>query len=159
MLSIIVAVSQNGIIGSNNTLPWHLPSDLKYFKQTTMGRPIIYGRRTYESIGRPLPGRTNILITSKKDYAAPGCIIVTNFTDAVSATGDAEEVFVIGGEMVYREALFFADKIYVTIVDTYISGDASFPPIPAEFLLRSETGWEQFEKDEYRTKKVIYERV
>ena len=96
-ISIIVAMDSNGVIGKDNELPWHLPADLQHFKKTTMGKPILMGRKTWESIGRPLPGRTNIVITRDSDYQADGCIVVNSIDAAMAAAGEQDEVMVIGG--------------------------------------------------------------
>ncbi|MGV8834666.1 dihydrofolate reductase [Cellvibrio sp.] len=134
-LAIIVAAARNGVIGCNNQLPWHLPQDLKYFKAVTLGKPVIMGRKTYESIGKPLPGRTNIVITRNKGWVAAEGVIVTNsFEQALleakkvcsPAASDLDEVMVIGGAEIYRSALQFADRIYLTRVDVEPEGDAFF---------------------------------
>jgi dihydrofolate reductase len=134
-LSLIVAVSRNGVIGLNNQLPWHLPEDLKYFKSVTMGKPIVMGRKTYDSIGRPLPGRTNIVITRDPAWHAPG-VEVAQSLEAALALGKkaceaagAEEIMVIGGEQIYRMCIENADRLYLTQVDAEVEGDAFFPGI------------------------------
>ena len=134
-LSLIVAVSRNGVIGLNNQLPWHLPEDLKYFKSVTMGKPIVMGRKTYDSIGRPLPGRTNIVITRDPAWSAPG-VEVAQSLEAALALGKtaceaagAEEIMVIGGEQIYRMCIENADRLYLTQVDAEVEGDAFFPDI------------------------------
>lgn len=129
LLSLIVAVASNGVIGSRNALPWHLPADLRHFKETTLGRPVIMGRRTHESIGRPLPGRTNLVVTRQYAYVAPGCIVVGSLASALAAVPPAEEVFVIGGSELYAQALPDADRVYVTEIHAPFEGDARFPEI------------------------------
>lgn len=146
-LAIIVAAAKNGVIGRNNQLPWHLPQDLKYFKAVTLGKPVIMGRKTYESIGRPLPGRTNIVITRNKDWVAAEGVIVTNSFEQArleaqkvlgSAASDFDEAMVIGGAEIYRAALQFADRIYLTRVDVEPEGDAFFEALDeAEWGLKS----------------------
>ncbi len=131
ILSIIVAMAKNRVIGRDNQLPWHLPADLRHFKQTTMGHPIIMGRKTYESIGRPLPGRQNIVITRNPDFQAEGCLVVHSLQEALAAVPEAEEVFIIGGASLYREALPLADRIYLTLVDAEVEGDTFFPELDA----------------------------
>ncbi len=131
ILSIIVAIARNRVIGRGNRLPWHLPADLRHFKQTTMGHPIIMGRKTYESIGRPLPGRQNIVITRNRNFRAEGCLVVHSLQEALAAVPDAEEVFIIGGASLYREALPLADRIYLTLVDAEVEGDTVFPELDA----------------------------
>ena len=127
--SLIVAVAANGVIGVRNALPWHLPADLRHFKATTMGCPVIMGRRTFESIGRPLPGRTNIVVTRRAAYAAQGCVVVGSLAAAGAAAAGAQEVFVIGGGELYAEALHAADRLYVTEIHAEFDGDARFPAV------------------------------
>lgn len=130
MISIIVAIGSNNVIGKNGALPWHLPEDLKRFKQLTMGHPIIMGRKTHESIGKPLPGRVNIVITRQKGYTAPGCEVFSSFEEAVAKYKD-QDPFVIGGAEIYRVALPLADRLYITEVHpnakTGEGGDVFFP--------------------------------
>src|SRR6185503_6189733 len=103
----IFAMSENRVIGKNNQLPWHLPADLKHFKKVTLGKPILMGRKTYESIGRPLPGRCNVVITRDANYQAPGCVVVNSIEKALTATKENNEIFIIGGALLYQEALPF----------------------------------------------------
>lgn len=136
--SLIVAASNNNAIGKANAMLWHLPEDLKYFKNTTWGMPIIMGRKTFESVGKPLPGRTNIVVTSNKDWRADGTIATCNIDDAIKAaqaTG-AKEIFITGGGEIYKQTMAIANKIYITRVNTEIDGDAFFPVI-------DETIWEK----------------
>jgi len=133
-ISLVVAVSENGVIGRDVGLPWHLPADLQHFKRVTLGHPILMGRRTHESIGRPLPGRANLILSRNPDYIAPGCAVVRNWTRALEAADDAAELMVIGGEAVYRLALAQADRIYLTRVHADVEGDAHFPDLnPADW--------------------------
>ncbi|OGP09580.1 MAG: hypothetical protein A2048_00115 [Deltaproteobacteria bacterium GWA2_45_12] len=127
MLSIIVAMSQNGVIGKNNQLPWHLSEDLKRFKTLTMGQAIIMGRKTFESIGKPLPGRTNIVITRNKKYTAQGVILVSSLKEALEKVPTNTEAFVIGGAEIYKEALPHAQTIYLTRIEKEVEGDTFFP--------------------------------
>lgn len=128
IVSLIVAMDAQGIIGKQGELPWHLPADLKRFKSLTLGHPVVMGRKTFESIGRPLPGRTNIVITRDEGYAAPaGVVLVSSLDAALERCAGEDEVFVIGGESVYRLALERADRIYVTRVHESVEGDARFP--------------------------------
>ncbi|WP_373083787.1 dihydrofolate reductase [Zhongshania sp.] len=136
-VSMIVAMANNRVIGVNNQLPWHLPADLKHFKATTMGKPIVMGRKTWESIGRPLPGRKNIVISRQPEYVAEGAEVVTCLAaglalarDHAAAEGLAE-IVVIGGEAIYRSALNEAQKIYLTEVNISLDGDAWFPELAA----------------------------
>lgn len=131
MLSLIVAMSRNRVIGHQNQLPWHLPEDLKHFKATTMGNPIIMGRKTFESIGRPLPGRENIVVTRNPAYREEGVIVVHSLAEAIKACGD-RDAFVIGGAQLYQDALPLADRLYVTLIDQDFAGDTYFPEIDWE---------------------------
>lgn len=115
------------VIGINNTLPWHLPRDLQHFKSTTMGSPVIMGRKTWESIGRPLPGRQNIVVSRQADYAAEGAEVVGDLPAAHAAANGADKVFVIGGANIYEQALAMADRLYLTEVEAKVDGDAWFP--------------------------------
>src|SRR3989344_1113617 len=128
-ISIIVAHSRNMAIGKAGTLVWRLPNDLKRFKKLTTGHPIIMGRRTYQSINRPLPDRTNLVVTRDTNLRIPGCIVVYSVVEAIRKARelDREEVFIIGGAEIYKETLSLADRLYVTVVDMYIDGDAFFP--------------------------------
>ena len=132
-VSLIVAVSRNGVIGQNNQLPWHLPGDLKYFKSVTMGKPLIMGRKTFDSIGRPLPGRTNIVITRDPEWHAEGVQIAQTLLQAMAlaelacAEAEVDELMVIGGEQIYAMTLPSADRLYLTEVQADVEGDAFFP--------------------------------
>jgi dihydrofolate reductase len=126
-LSLIVAMADNHVIGHNNRLPWHLPADLKHFRAITLGKPVLMGRKTWESIGRPLPGRTNIVITRNADYLAADCVVVHSLDEALRAAGSAAEVMVIGGAELYRQALPQADTLYLTLVHGEFEGDTRFP--------------------------------
>ncbi|GHD35376.1 type 3 dihydrofolate reductase [Parahalioglobus pacificus] len=134
-LSLIVAAARNGVIGRNNALPWHLPEDLKYFKRVTMGKPILMGRKTFESIGRALPGRTNLVITRNNEWQAEGVQGVRSLEAALSLAEDialidgVDELMVIGGAQIYAEALPRAERIYLTEVDADVEGDAYLPAI------------------------------
>ena len=128
-ISIIVAMGANRVIGHDNRLPWHLPADLKHFRQITMGKPLLMGRRTWESIGRPLPGRISIVITRDGGYEAEGCIVVHSVDAALRAAQGHDELMVIGGEQLYRQLLPQADTLYVTLVDGEFPGDAFFPEL------------------------------
>ncbi len=132
-------MAANGVIGKDNGLPWYLPADLKHFKQTTMGKPILMGRKTWESIGRPLPGRTNIVITRDSAYSATGCVVVDSIEAAITAAGEQDEVMVIGGAELYRQVLPYTDTIYLTRIHETIDGDTRFPEI-------ADTEWHQLER-------------
>ena len=126
--SLVVAVARNGVIGRDNALPWRLPAELAHFKRVTMGHPIVMGRRTYESIGKPLPGRKNIVVTHNRAFEAPGCTVVTSLEEAWRAADGADEVCVIGGTTLFAETLPAADMIHLTEVDAEVEGDTWFPP-------------------------------
>lgn len=132
ILSFVVAMARNGVIGRDNQLPWRLPADLRHFKAVTMGKPVVMGRRTYASIGRPLPGRTNIVVTRDSAYRAEGCRVVHSIEEALAAGGDAAEVMIIGGAELYRQLLPRADRIYLTRIEEDFSGDTYFPELDAD---------------------------
>lgn len=126
MISIIVAVAENGVIGDKNALLWHISEDLKYFKSVTSGHPVIMGRKTYESLGRPLPNRTNVVVT-RQAVEIPGCTVAHSLEEAVALFAADEEVFIIGGAQVYAQALPLADRFYLTRVFHAYEGDTRFP--------------------------------
>ena len=127
-IALIAALGRNGVIGRDGGLPWRLPDDLRYFKRLTLGRPLLLGRKTYESIGRPLPRRVNIVLTRDRDYQAPGCLVVHSVAAALLAAGDAAELLVGGGAGVYARFLPLACVLYLTEVDAAPAGDTFFPP-------------------------------
>ena len=129
LISIIVAMDRNRLIGSKNQLPWRLPADLRRFKQITMGHPIIMGRRTHESIGKALPGRENIIVSRTEGYHSEGCTVVSSLDGAFAAAGSADEVMIIGGAMLYEQALPQTQCIYMTRIDHEFDGDAWFPEL------------------------------
>lgn len=155
IISLIVAIDSEGGIGKNNMLPWHLPSDLKRFKSLTMGHYVVAGRKTYETIGKPLPGRVMIVVTRQKGYAPKGCLIVNSLKAAIElAKGNHEnELFIIGGGEIFNQAISLADKIYLTSIHTKVGADVYFPNIDlskweiliSEDILRNEA--EEFESD------------
>jgi dihydrofolate reductase len=126
-VTIIAARSRNGVIGRGNQLPWRIPEDLKRFKALTLGHAVIMGRKTFASLGRPLPGRDNIVVTRSADFSAPGCHVVPSLEAALAAAGRASEVFVIGGAEIYARAMPLASRLQLTEVDVSIDGDAYFP--------------------------------
>lgn len=132
-ISLIVAMASNRAIGLNNQMPWHLSADLKKFKQITMGAPILMGRKTYESIGRPLPGRTNIIISRNSDYHPPvqagACLVFNSIDQALESCGGVEEVFIIGGADFYKSMLPVADTLYLTLIHQEFPGDTFFPKL------------------------------
>ena len=127
IISLIAAMDKNRAIGIENRLPWHLPADLQHFKRITMGKPVIMGRNTYESIGKPLPGRLNIVVTRDRNYQADGCTMAYSFDDAIEKAGKQEEVMIMGGASFYEQSLEHANRLYLTFVDTEVNGDAFFP--------------------------------
>ena len=145
LVSIIVAASANNVIGVAGDLPWHVSEDLKRFKQITMGKPMIMGRLTYESIGRALPGRRSIILTRQKGYLAEGCEIAATPQQALQLAGDVEEAMVIGGGKIYEYMLPLTDRIYLTRVDAQIKGDAYFPEL-------DENEWRSGETEEFPAK-------
>jgi dihydrofolate reductase len=158
-LAIIVAMDKQGLIGRDNDLPWKLSADLQYFRKVTMGKPLIMGRNTHESIGRPLPGRKNIVVTSNKEYQAEGCEVVASLEHAFIACDDVEEVMVMGGASLYKQLLSQADKLYLTHVNAELEGDTWFPEWDKNQW--KETSREDHladEKNQYPYSFVVYER-
>ena len=147
-LSLAWAMAQNRVIGRNNNLPWYLPEDLKYFKRITMGKPIIMGRKTFESIGKALPGRANIVVTRNPEYSADGIKVVTSLeaaqslSESILAIDGMEEAMVIGGAEIYSQALPFADRLYLTEVHAEVEGDTYFP----EF---DRSAWQEIARQDY----------
>jgi dihydrofolate reductase len=129
IVSIIVAIAQNNVIGANNQLIWHISEDLKRFKALTTGHCVVMGRKTFESIGKPLPNRTNIVVSRNRELIIDGCIVVSSLEEAISVCENEEESFVIGGGELYRQALPIASKLYLTIVHKNFEGDTFFPEI------------------------------
>jgi dihydrofolate reductase len=126
-LSIIVAMDDNRLIGKENTLPWHLPADLGYFKRTTIGKTVLMGRKTYSSIGRPLPQRRNIVISRNADFIAEGCELVESIDEALLLTKNDDEVMIMGGSSFYEQMLPLVDRLYITEIEGEFKGDAYFP--------------------------------
>lgn len=126
-ICLIAALAANRVIGKNNALPWRLPADLKRFKALTMGHPVLMGRKTHESIGRPLPGRRNLVITRNRDYSAPGCEVIHSLDEAIAACRGAQDIFVVGGAELYRESLPRAHRLEFTEIHAEFEGDATFP--------------------------------
>ncbi len=158
-ISLVVAASTNNVIGRDGGLPWHLPDDLRHFKRLTTGKPVIMGRRTFESIGRPLPNRHNLVMTRDPDYAAEGCDVVTSVDEALDAAAGAGEVMVIGGGQVYRDFLPHADRIYLTRVQAEVDGDTYFPEIgEAEWLLVSTEHHADDDRHDYAFDLMVFER-
>ena len=133
IVSLIAAMAENRVIGNKGEIPWDIPADRRHFRETTWGHPVIMGRKTFEGLAGPLPGRTNIVITRQRDYAAAGCTVVQSLAEAMQAAAGADEVFICGGTEIYRQALPLADRIYLTVVHAEMDGDALFPEIPLDF--------------------------
>lgn len=162
IVSIIVAADKNWVIGIEGKMPWHLPADMKHFKEITTGHHVIMGRRTFEDIGKPLPNRTNIIISRNKDLKIEGCVVVHDIREALDfakAAGE-KECFVIGGGTIYMSSLLWADKVYLTKIEAVVAGDTYFPPL-------EETNWKETEhkiykadeKNEYDFVFSVFERV
>lgn len=157
-LSIIAAMSTNRVIGRNNRLPWRLSADLKRFKSLTMGHCLLMGRKTFESIGRPLPGRTIVVLTRQKDFAPPG-VLVAHTLDEALRMAPGEEVFVAGGAQIYQQTLALADRLYLTVIDGEFPGDAYFPSFDeGDWQLITEEHHEPTETSPYSHRFLIYER-
>lgn len=158
-LSIIVGMAKNRVIGVDNDLPWHIPADLKYFQATTLGKPILMGRKTFDSIGKPLPGRQNIVITRNDAWKHEGVTVCPSLEAAISSAGEADEVMIVGGAQIYRQAVSMVDRMYITEVDVEVQGDATFP----EFDVSEwrETSRQSFsaEDDKPAYAFVVYDRL
>ncbi len=169
-ISIIAAVSTNGVVGKNNALPWSLPADLKRFKEITYGAPIIMGRKTYESIGRLLPGRKNIIITRDASRMIPGATLVRSLDEAIVSAGDAPDIYVIGGAEIWKQALALTDRLYITEIDLKIEdGDVFFPEWPVikseaittggRFIQFTETKREEMMSQKPTFRFLVFDRV
>lgn len=161
MVTIIAAIAENNALGKNNQLIWHLPADLKRFKKTTLNHAVIMGRKTYESLGKPLPNRTNILITRDKNYKAEGCLVVNSVKEALKAAAEVDEnPFILGGAEIYKQAMPFTDKLDITFVHHQFEADVFFPEI--DKTIWKETSRENFKADEnnkYDYSFVTFERI
>lgn len=156
MIKIIVATSKNKVIGNNNKLIWKLSSDLKRFKELTTGHPVVMGRKTYESIGRPLPNRRNIIITRNLEYRVDDCEIVSSLDEALLLTKN--DCFIIGGGEIYKQSLEVADKIYLTLVHEELEGDTTFPELGKEWATIDTKYFESDDKNEYNYSFIEYDR-
>ncbi len=143
-LSIIVAMSQNRVIGNNNQLPWHISADLKRFKLITMGKPIVMGRKTWQSLGRPLPGRDNVVLSRDAMFSAKGCFVFSSLDDVLAHYACEEEIMIIGGSTVYQLAMPITQKLYVTQIHSDYEGDAYFPELSG--------GWREVFREDHLTK-------
>ncbi len=161
-ISLVVAASENNAIGKNNQLIWHLPNDLKFFKNTTWGFPVIMGRKSFESVNKPLPGRTNIVITTNPDWKAETVIVVNNLKDAIqkAAETNSKQIFIIGGGEIYKQSMDIADSIYITRVHADLEGDTFFPLIDeSKWKLTSNQDFEADEKHAYSYSFQIWEKI
>jgi dihydrofolate reductase len=159
-LSIIVAVSENNAMGINNKLPWYLPADLKRLKQITMGHYLVMGRKTFESLGKPLPGRTTVIITRNKGYKAEGCIVVSSLKEGIEASKTDVEPFIFGGGEVFREALPLVNKIYLTVIHETFDADTFFPELNVnEWKESAREDFQPDEKNKYSYSFITLERV
>ena len=160
--SLVVAASTNNVIGKDNKLLWTLPNDMKFFKNTTWGMPGVMGRKTFESLGKALNGRTNIVITRQTDFAAEGVKVVSNMDDSMiaAADADAKEIYVIGGGEIYKQALPIAHRVYITRVHTVIDGDTFFPELPTrDWKLLSRLDFKADAKHAYDYSFEVWERI
>lgn len=158
MISIIVAMDENRLIGSNNDLPWHLPADLKRVKQLTTGHAIILGRKNYQSIGKPLPDRLNIILSGDPNFQAPGCIVVDSIESAVHAAGD-RDIFIFGGARVYQQMYALAQRMYLTLVHHKFDGDVYFPDYDAgDWVEMERQDFDPDEKNPYPYSFLVLER-
>lgn len=159
VLSIVVAAAENNVIGRDNALIWHLSSDLKRFKQLTTGHTVIMGRRTFESVGRALPNRRNIVISRNRDFRAQGCEQAGSIQEAIEMVKDEEEAFIIGGGTIYREVWDYADRLYLTVVHTVAAGDTTIPAIdPAVWEAVNIQEMKAGEKDDFDYSFIDYRR-
>jgi len=158
-VALIVAMDRNRVIGHEGKLPWHLPADLKRFKALTMGHHIIMGRKTWESIGRPLPGRTSIVISRNSSYSAPGAVVVDSLAAALAAAGDDATPFVIGGAEIFRTAIPYADHIYLTLVGGEYPGSVHFPELEAGDWRLQRSEHHAAEGDVPQWDLCVYERI
>ncbi len=158
MIAIIAAAAENGVIGAGNAMPWHIREDFKRFKAITTGHPVVMGRKTYESLGRPLPNRTNIVITRNRALAIEGCKVCGSLSEAIALCEGEEEIYIIGGGEIYRQAMKLADKIYLTRVCRTYEGDTSFPEIGPEWEEEFRERHERGESFEYPFEFIDYRR-
>lgn len=159
-LTLIAAMAQNRVIGNNNELIWHLPADLKRFKALTSGHHIIMGRKTFESVGRPLPNRINIIVSRQKDYKVKGCLVVNSLEEAIEKASRDDQPFIVGGADIYKQSLQFANSIELTLIDSEYEGDSHFPEInPENWKLVSEETYPSDEKNKHNMRFQKYEKI
>jgi dihydrofolate reductase len=159
-VSLIVAMSENRVIGQAGQLPWRLSSDLRRFQRLTMGHHLVMGRKTWESIGRPLPGRTSLVLTRHPDYQAHGAHVLSDLPSAIQAADGDDEVFVIGGGQIYREALPWVDRIYLTLVHAHVDGDTLFPELDTQtwYVAERSARYPADQKNQFEHSFLIYQR-
>jgi dihydrofolate reductase len=160
LISLLVAMDANRLIGKDNQLPWHLPQDLAYFKKTTLNHKIVMGRKTFESIGRPLPGRENIIVTRDQNYSQEECLVLHSIEDIIELSDQSdEEIFVIGGAEIFQQILPYSDRLYITHIYHEFDGDTFFPETKEEEweMVKSEKGIRD-EKNPYDYEFVVYEK-
>ncbi|MFZ3420026.1 type 3 dihydrofolate reductase [Vibrio harveyi] len=158
IISMIAAMADNRIIGKDNQMPWHLPADFAWFKRCTMGKPVVMGRKTYESIGRPLPGRLNIVISRDESLCIEGVTTVTSIEQALDVAAEVEEVMIIGGGAIYAACLPMATKLYVTHIEAEIEGDTQFPDWGIEFKETYSEAYQADEKNAYNMRFTVLEK-
>jgi dihydrofolate reductase len=161
-ISAILAMSKNRVIGKDNQIPWHLSADLKYFKRTTLNHHIIMGRKTFLSIGNPLPKRTNVVLTRNPFFIASNVLVATSIEEGLQLARDngEEEAFIIGGGEIYRQSMPYLDKIYLTLIEVEVEGDVFFPELDeSQWQLVSEEAHKADDKNEYNYSFLIYERI
>lgn len=161
MISFIVATSENGVIGKDNQIPWHLPDDLKRFKKITMGHPIVMGRKTFESIGRPLPGRENIVLTRNKNIELDGCTVFHSEEELIDyCTSQKEEVFIIGGAYLFKMFIPYVDRLYLTKIYEQFEGDVFLPEMDfSQFEITSKEQGLKDEKNPYTYEYIVYDKI
>lgn len=159
-IAIIVAVAENNVIGSGNAIPWYCPADLQHFKKTTLGYPVLMGRKTYQSLKiKPLPGRQNIIVTRDTKFSAESCDVANSIEQGLQLASASEKIFVIGGEEIYRQTLSRADELYITYVKTSVEGDSFFPEISFnDWHLESEQIRQADEKNPYQMTFKVFKR-
>ena len=160
MISLIAAMDENRLIGKNNDLPWRLPADLAYFKKVTMDHTVVMGRKTFESIGKPLPGRENVIVTSQQDYKVEGATVVHSIDELLALDTNSKELFIIGGAHLYEQNLPYADRLYLTEIQEQFEGDAYFPAFnQSEWNVISKEQGVKDEKNPYPYFFTVYERM
>lgn len=158
IISLIAAMDRNRLIGNDNQLPWHLPADFAWFRSVTMGKPVIMGRKTFDSIGKPLPGRTNIIVSRDPALEIEGATCVTDLESAISAVSGVDEIMIIGGSSIYQLAMPMVDRMYLTHVMAEFEGDAWFPPMPAQWQKIRSDMRPADDKNAYDCEFAVYEK-